>query len=61
MTPQEVDHILLCFKEIVFARTSPTQKLQIVEGFQRLGEIGTKIFIIKSVLFRFFIDVLQLL
>lgn len=40
MTNQELDHILRNFKEIVFARTSPTQKLQIVEGFQRLKKIG---------------------
>ncbi|KAJ8939290.1 hypothetical protein NQ318_008280, partial [Aromia moschata] len=38
-TNQELDNILFNFKEIVFARTSPTQKLQIVEGCQRLGEI----------------------
>nr|CAH7743770.1 unnamed protein product [Callosobruchus chinensis] len=35
----ELDNILYNFREIVFARTSPTQKLQIVEGCQRLGEI----------------------
>lgn len=40
MTNDELDHILCNYKEIVFARTSPTQKLQIVEGCQRLGEIG---------------------
>ncbi|XP_045483726.1 sodium/potassium-transporting ATPase subunit alpha-like [Harmonia axyridis] len=39
MTNQELDHILRHFQEIVFARTSPTQKLQIVEGFQRLKKI----------------------
>lgn len=39
-TNQELDNILYNFKEIVFARTSPTQKLHIVEGCQRLGEIG---------------------
>nr|XP_023024444.1 sodium/potassium-transporting ATPase subunit alpha-2-like [Leptinotarsa decemlineata] len=38
-TNQELDNILFNFKEIVFARTSPTQKLHIVEGCQRLGEI----------------------
>ncbi|KAJ8979274.1 hypothetical protein NQ317_009888 [Molorchus minor] len=38
---QELDNILYNFKEIVFARTSPTQKLHIVEGCQRLGEIVT--------------------
>ncbi|EEZ98712.1 sodium/potassium-transporting ATPase subunit alpha [Tribolium castaneum] len=39
MTNDELDHVLQNYKEIVFARTSPTQKLQIVEGCQRLGEI----------------------
>ncbi|KAJ3665432.1 hypothetical protein Zmor_000928 [Zophobas morio] len=36
---EELDTILFHHPEIVFARTSPTQKLQIVEGYQRLGEI----------------------
>lgn len=40
MTNDELDDILFSYKEIVFARTSPTQKLQIVEGCHRLGEIG---------------------
>lgn len=31
--------VLLSKKEIVFARTSPQQKLQIVENYQRLGNI----------------------
>ncbi|XP_066156506.1 sodium/potassium-transporting ATPase subunit alpha-like isoform X1 [Euwallacea fornicatus] len=39
MNNDELDRILYSFKEIVFARTSPTQKLHIVEGCQRLGEI----------------------
>ncbi|KAL1500951.1 hypothetical protein ABEB36_006364 [Hypothenemus hampei] len=39
MNNDELDRILYEFKEIVFARTSPTQKLHIVEGCQRLGEI----------------------
>lgn len=39
MSPDELDEILYSYKEIVFARTSPTQKLQIVEGLQRLGKI----------------------
>ncbi|XP_050305558.1 sodium/potassium-transporting ATPase subunit alpha-like [Anthonomus grandis grandis] len=39
MNNDELDRILYNFKEIVFARTSPTQKLHIVEGCQRLGEI----------------------
>ncbi|KAK4882963.1 hypothetical protein RN001_006282 [Aquatica leii] len=36
---EELDNIVFHYKEIVFARTSPTQKLQIVESCQRLGEI----------------------
>nr|XP_015840522.1 PREDICTED: sodium/potassium-transporting ATPase subunit alpha isoform X2 [Tribolium castaneum] len=36
---EELDELLFNHAEIVFARTSPTQKLQIVEGYQRLGEI----------------------
>ncbi|XP_017783269.1 PREDICTED: sodium/potassium-transporting ATPase subunit alpha-like [Nicrophorus vespilloides] len=35
----ELDAILYTYNEIVFARTSPTQKLQIVEGLQRLKNI----------------------
>lgn len=38
MTDHEL-HEVLKFEEIVFARTSPQQKLIIVEGFQRLGYI----------------------
>lgn len=37
MSNSEIDHILTSFPEIVFARTSPTQKLRIVEGCQRAG------------------------
>ncbi|KAI8473316.1 MAG: hypothetical protein J3K34DRAFT_518987 [Monoraphidium minutum] len=37
-TEEEWDDIL-CKPEIVFARTSPQQKLQIVENLQRLGEV----------------------
>lgn len=40
MSNVELDEIVYNYKEIVFARTSPTQKLQIVESCQRLGEIG---------------------
>lgn len=40
MTFDELDNLLFTYREIVFARTSPTQKLQIVESLQRLGEIG---------------------
>ncbi|XP_054270114.1 sodium/potassium-transporting ATPase subunit alpha-like [Macrosteles quadrilineatus] len=39
MTSDQLKHILKTHKEIVFARTSPTQKLHIVEGFQELGAI----------------------
>nr|CAH0099301.1 unnamed protein product [Daphnia galeata] len=35
----QLDNILRHYQEIVFARTSPQQKLIIVEGFQRLGSI----------------------
>lgn len=36
----QLDAILYNYSEIVFARTSPKQKLNIVEGCQRLGQIG---------------------
>lgn len=39
MTAEELEQILRTHKEIVFARTSPTQKLHIVEGCQNLGAI----------------------
>nr|XP_021506251.1 sodium/potassium-transporting ATPase subunit alpha-4 [Meriones unguiculatus] len=39
MDSEELDYILKTYKEIVFARTSPQQKLIIVEGCQRLGAI----------------------
>ncbi|KAL8623500.1 Sodium/potassium-transporting ATPase subunit alpha-3 [Nucella lapillus] len=39
MEVSDVDHILRNFSEIVFARTSPQQKLLIVEGVQRNGQI----------------------
>ncbi|EDL39029.1 mCG142116 [Mus musculus] len=39
MESQQLDDILKSYKEIVFARTSPQQKLIIVEGCQRLGAI----------------------
>jgi len=39
MSPEEIDDIILHHKEIVFARTSPQQKLIIVEGCQRAGQI----------------------
>ncbi|KAK2186779.1 hypothetical protein NP493_189g04002 [Ridgeia piscesae] len=39
MTPAQIDEILFYHTEIVFARTSPQQKLIIVEGCQRQGQI----------------------
>ncbi|CAO2638421.1 Sodium/potassium-transporting ATPase subunit alpha-4 [Lemmus lemmus] len=39
MNSEQLDHILKSYKEIVFARTSPQQKLIIVEGCQRMGAI----------------------
>ena len=39
MEPEELDNVLRNHTEIVFARTSPQQKLIIVEGCQRLGAI----------------------
>lgn len=39
MTPAQIDDILKHHTEIVFARTSPQQKLIIVEGCQRQGQI----------------------
>lgn len=39
MTTEQLETILRTHREIVFARTSPTQKLHIVEGCQRLGAI----------------------
>ncbi|KAK2817849.1 hypothetical protein Q7C36_021782 [Tachysurus vachellii] len=39
MTPEQLDDILKYHTEIVFARTSPQQKLIIVEGCQRQGAI----------------------
>lgn len=39
MDQDELDEVLESHPEIVFARTSPQQKLIIVEGFQRMGAI----------------------
>merc|ERR1712158_10822 len=39
LTEQQIDEILMYHTEIVFARTSPQQKLIIVEGCQRMGRI----------------------
>lgn len=35
MCDEDLDMILTSYREIVFARTSPTQKLRIVEGCRR--------------------------
>lgn len=40
MTSEQLDDILLHHTEIVFARTSPQQKLIIVEGCQRQVKRG---------------------
>ncbi len=39
MTPAQLDDLVKHHAEIVFARTSPQQKLIIVEGYQRQGAI----------------------
>lgn len=39
MSADELDNVIRRYEEIVFARTSPQQKLLIVESCQRLGEI----------------------
>jgi sodium/potassium-transporting ATPase subunit alpha len=39
LSEQQIDEILMYHTEIVFARTSPQQKLIIVEGCQRMGAI----------------------
>merc|ERR1712184_164362 len=39
MSEKQIDEILMYHTEIVFARTSPQQKLVIVEGCQRMGAI----------------------
>merc|ERR1712209_325053 len=39
LSEKALDEILMYHTEIVFARTSPQQKLIIVEGFQRMGRI----------------------
>lgn len=38
-TSEQLDDVLRYHREIVFARTSPQQKLFIVEGCQRAGQI----------------------
>ena len=37
MTDSDIEDVLHNYSEIIFARTSPTQKLRIVEGCQRAG------------------------
>merc|ERR1712002_296950 len=39
LSEEQIDEILMYHTEIVFARTSPQQKLIIVEGCQRMGAI----------------------
>lgn len=39
MTTEQLDSIISTYEDIVFARTSPQQKLLIVEGFQRQGYV----------------------
>lgn len=39
MSEEQLADIIAHHREIVFARTSPQQKLMIVEGFQRQGQI----------------------
>jgi len=39
MSSQDLDYVIATFPELAFARTSPQQKLVIVEGFQRQGKI----------------------
>jgi len=39
LNADDLDHIIAMHPELVFARTSPQQKLVIVEGFQRQGLI----------------------
>lgn len=39
MTGDDIDHLISSHAEVVFARTSPQQKLVIVEAFQRQGQI----------------------
>lgn len=39
LSEDQLQETLLSYGEIVFARSSPKQKLRIVEAFQRLGEI----------------------
>lgn len=36
---EELDEIVALYQQVVFSRTSPTQKLQIVEAYQRMGDV----------------------
>ncbi|CAD5210637.1 unnamed protein product [Bursaphelenchus xylophilus] len=36
---EQLDHLVKIYPQVVFSRTSPTQKLQIVEAYQRCGRI----------------------
>ena len=38
-TEDQLDQIIVNHKEVAFARTSPKQKLFIVEGYQRAGNV----------------------
>uniref|UniRef100_A0AAF5HYV5 Sodium/potassium-transporting ATPase subunit alpha n=3 Tax=Strongyloides stercoralis TaxID=6248 RepID=A0AAF5HYV5_STRER len=39
MEPHQIDTICRYYNQVIFSRTSPTQKLQIVESYQRLGNV----------------------
>lgn len=39
MSPDQLDNLLIKMEEITFARTTPQQKLMIVESFQRIGHV----------------------
>ena len=39
MTPQDFDDLIFTHADVVFDRTSPQQKLVIVEAFQRQAQI----------------------
>lgn len=53
LSSEQLDEILRYHTEIVFARTSPQQKLIIVEGCQRMGAIvavtGKSLFLLFDV------------
>ena len=37
MTPTQIEHILTNFRDVIFARITPQQKLLIIDGCQKLG------------------------